>query len=53
MTHKSHSSFTALCCPLSMEDTEVDNNCSQELHYPDLPGPGCVVDTNQDEVENN
>ena len=33
-----------------MEETDVAGNCSQDLHYPDLPGPGCVVDTNQDEV---
>ena len=28
----------------------VSENCSQELHYPDLPSPGCVVDTNHDEI---
>lgn len=33
-----------------MAETDVAGNCSQDLHYPDLPGPGCVVDTNQDEV---
>ena len=33
-----------------MEDPDVTSNCSQELHYPELPGPECVVDTNQDEI---
>ena len=33
-----------------MEEPDVASNCSKELVYPELPGPGCVVDTNQDEI---
>ena len=25
-------------------------NCSQQYQYPQLPPPGCVVDSNQDEI---
>ena len=51
VTHKQ--SFLIHCSLLAstMEDPDdVDSNCSQELAYPELPGPGCVVDTNQDEI---
>ena len=33
-----------------MAVSENSGNCSQHLQYPQLPGPGCVVDTNTDEV---
>ena len=30
--------------------TSLGDNCSKVLRYPDLPGPGRVVDTAHDEV---
>ena len=40
-----HHTPPSVSLSLSMED-----NCTRPLHYPRLPSPDCVVDTNTDEV---